>query len=274
MVSDETFSRNEITLANWREYPFSRWAFQNLPELIPTAEITTASEAEGPVAEPGLIGSLSIHRRGGETVTTLEHFRRSHADRFVMMRDGIVLDEWLAPYAEAERPHVVFSVSKSITGMLAGIAVGDGALDPDGKVSDYVPSKRGSAYDEASVRDLLDMTASLDFEENYLDTTGNFARYRRAMLWNPERPDSEHETIRDVLGSLKPKSRPHGRISCWYDVGDERGSFCAIGLHGQWIWVDPTSRIVLAKMSSRPVPSDDAATAAEIEFLGQVARGL
>jgi CubicO group peptidase (beta-lactamase class C family) len=390
MVSDETFSRNDITLANWREYPFSRWAFQNLPELIPTAEITTASEAEGPVAEPGLIGSLSIHRRGGETVTTLEHFRRSHADRFVMMRDGIVLDEWLAPYAEAERPHVVFSVSKSITGMLAGIAVGDGALDPDGKVSDYARSKRGSAYDEATVRDLLDMTVSLDFEENYLDTTGNFARYRRAMLWNPERPDSEHETMRDVLGSLKPKSRPHGGIyyyaspntdmlglvieaavgqryhsyladrlwapmgargaahvtvdrvgaaraaggvcvtardlarfgqlvldggltadgrelipqswvedmrnngdreawkkgndahvfrdgryrSCWYDVGDERGSFCAIGLHGQWIWVDPTSRIVLAKMSSRPVPSDDAATSAEIEFLSQVARGL
>jgi hypothetical protein len=31
---------------------------------------------------------------------------------------------------------------------------------------------------------------------------------------------------------------------------------------------------VLVKMSSRPTPSDDAVTAAEIEFLGQVARGL
>ena len=57
---------------------------------------------------------------------------------------------------------------------------------------------------------------------------------------------------------------PDGRYrSCWYDVGDERGSLAAIGIHGQWIWIDPVSRIVLAKMSSRPAPSDDAATAAE-----------
>ena len=32
------------------------------------------------------------------------------------------------------------------------------------------------------------MTVSLDFVENYLDTQGDFDRYRRAMLWNPERP--------------------------------------------------------------------------------------
>ena len=62
--------------------------------------------------------------------------------------------------------------------------------------------------------------------------------------------------------------------SCWYDIGHERGSLCAIGIHSQWIWIDPISRIVLAKMSSRPAPSDDAATAAEIEFLGHVARGF
>ena len=68
---------------------------------------------------------------------------------------------------------------------------------------------------------------------------------------------------------------PEGRYrSCWYDVGDDRGSLAAIGIHGQWIWIDPVSRIVLAKMSSRPAPSDDAATAAEAQFLGQVARGF
>ena len=123
-----------------------------------------------------------------------------------MMRDGVVLDEWLAPHAEAERPHVIFSISKSITGMLAGIAVGDGKLDPGAKVTDYVTVKRGSAYHAARVRDLLDMTVSLDFVENYLDTQGDFDRYRRAMLWNPERPGARQETMLEVLASLKPQS--------------------------------------------------------------------
>lgn len=389
-MSEEIVSRSKITLANWRQHPFSEWAFQYVPEFVPIAEITAVSGIEEPVTEPGLIASLSIHQPDGEEITALEHFHRSHADRFVMMRDGVVLDEWLAPHAEAERPHVVFSVSKSITGMLAGIAVGDGMLDPQAKVADYVPVGRGSAYHHARVRDLLDMTVSLDFTEDYLDTEGDFDRYRRAMLWNPEREGTKPETMRDVLGSLKPKPHPHGTTyyyaspntdmlglvieaavgmryhsyladrlwgpmgargaahvtvdrvgaaraaggvcvtardlarfgqlildggttvdgreliprswvddmrangdpeawkkgndshifaearyrSCWYQVGDERDCFCAIGIHGQWIWIDPASRIVLVKMSSRPTPSDDAVTAAEIEFLGQVARGL
>jgi CubicO group peptidase (beta-lactamase class C family) len=389
MTDDSGFSRADVTLANWRLHPYSRWAFENVREIIPTAEIAAPSDIEEPVAEPGLIASLSVHHADGETVPALEHLRLSHADRFVMMRDWVVLDEWLAPHADAERPHVVFSVSKSIAGMLAGIAAGDGALDPDVRVSRYVPVKRGSAYRAATVRDLLDMTVSLDFAENYLDTKGTFDRYRRATLWNPQR-GAKQETLAEVLASLKPQAHGHGSLyyyaspntdmlglvieaavgqryhgyladrlwapmgarggasvtvdgvgaaraaggvsvtardlarfgqlvldggitadgrelvprgwvedmrrngnrdawvrggdahvfengryrSCWYDVGDERGSFCGIGIHGQWLWIDPTSRIVLAKMSSRPAPSDEAATAAEIEFLGQVARGL
>jgi hypothetical protein len=390
MSNEMAFRRSDVTLANWRMHPFSAWSFQNVPELMPVAEITAPSAPEEPVAEPGLIASLSVHRDDGSEITALEHLKRSHADRFVMMRDGVVLDEWLAPHAEAERPHVVFSVSKSITGMLAGIAVEDGLLDPDARVTDYVEAKRGSAYGTARVRHLLDMTVSLDFAEDYLDTKGGFARYRRSTLWNPQ-VSGKHETMHEVLASLKPLAgRAHGEVyhyaspdtdmmglvieaavgqrfhaylaerlwapmgargaahitvdrigaaraaggmcvtprdlarfgqlvldggatadgrqlipaswiidmrengdaeawrrghdksifpdgryrSFWYNAGDERDSFCAIGLHGQWLWIDPASRIVLVKMSSRPVPSDDALSAAEVRFLGQVARGL
>ena len=212
MAQQTTFSRKDITLANWRQHPFSQWSFQNVGELVPTAEITAPRGTEDLVAEPGLIASLSIVKADGESMTALEHLKQSHADRFVMMRDGVVLDEWLAPHAEAERPHVIYSVSKSVTGMLAGIAVGDGRLDPDAGVTDYVEVKRGSAYHAARVRDLLDMTVSLDFVENYLDKDGDFDRYRRAMLWNPERAGAKQETMLEVLASLKPRAHPHGTI--------------------------------------------------------------
>ena len=133
MTAQQTFSRGDITLANWRQHPFSQWSFQNVEELVPTAEITPPGAPEDPVAEPGLIASLSIVLADGRSKTALEHLRQSYADRFVMMRDGVVLDEWLAPHAEAERPHIIYSISKSVTGMLAGIAVGDGKLDPDAR---------------------------------------------------------------------------------------------------------------------------------------------
>lgn len=180
------FTRRDITLANWRQHPFSRWAFQNVEELVPSARIAPPGAPEEPVAEPGLIASLSIHGAGGPAMPVIEHLKATHTDHFVMLRGGVVLDEWAAPHADAERPHLIFSVSKSITGLLAGIAAGDGRLDPDKPVSHYVPVRRGGAYGKATVRHLLDMTVSLAFEENYLDAKGAFARYRRATLWNPQ----------------------------------------------------------------------------------------
>ena len=43
----------------------------------------------------------------------------------------------------------------------------------------------------------------------------------------------------------------------WYQTGHENGAFCGIGIHGQWLYVNPKTEVVIAKMSSQPVPVDD-----------------
>ena len=30
---------HQVTLSNWRNYPFNKWSFQHVREIIPTAEI-------------------------------------------------------------------------------------------------------------------------------------------------------------------------------------------------------------------------------------------
>lgn len=381
------FQRSDITLDNWRISPFSRYAFQNLTEFVPVAPITLASRPEPAPSKPGLLASLSLHHPTDGPLPATRHFERSGADSFVVMRDWEVLDEWRAPHADPAKPHIIFSVSKSITGMLAGIAVEEGKLDPDAPVSNYVEVMPDGAYADASVRHLLDMSVSLDFEENYLDRDGQFARYRRSTLWNPPRPDTPQETVAEVLVSLPRKAGAHGKVffyaspntdlaglvieratgvrfheylaerlwkpmgafgaswvtvdragtaraaggicvtprdlarfgqlvldggrnregkqlipeawiadmhgngdpqawlagsggsfpggryrSFWYETGDDRGSFCGIGIHGQWLWVDPQSRLVLVRTSSRPVPSDEALSKIESNLLGQIGR--
>jgi CubicO group peptidase (beta-lactamase class C family) len=382
--------RRAITLANWRTHPQSRWSFQHVSEFVPTAAVTAAA-AEEP-ASPGSapLEGLRIAGPDGASIGLMEYLQASHGDCFVAMREGAVIAEWNAPHCDPRRPHLIFSISKSITGMLAGIAAGDGLLDPEAPVASYVPTAPGSAYAEASVRHLLDMQVSLAFEEDYLDLEGPFDRYRRAMLWNPERPGTQPETMLDVLSVLPKDAHPHGerffyaspdtdmmglvleaatgrrfhdylaerlwkpmgargqayvtvdRVgaaraaggvcvtardlarfgqlmldggrstsreqlvpadwvtdmrengsreawlagnfkddfvdgryrSFWYQTGDGRGSFCAIGIHGQWLWCDPTSRLVLVKFSARPEPTDEASSRREIEILGQIARVL
>ena len=48
MTAQDAFSRSDITLANWRQHPFSQWSFQNVGELVPTAEITAAERRRRP----------------------------------------------------------------------------------------------------------------------------------------------------------------------------------------------------------------------------------
>lgn len=380
--------RAAISLADWRVYPNSRYSFQHVGEFVPTATVAWPARAEEPSPGPAALAGMALADRDGGAIDALAHMRRSHADHVVVLRDGVIVAEWCAETADPAMPHLVFSISKSVTGLLAGIAAGEGLLDPQAPIVDYVPSMAGSAYGSARVRDLLDMTVALDFDEEYLDAGGAFDRYRRAMLWNPERPDSSPETMERFLASLGGKDGPHGarfyyaspnsdllglvveravgrrfhlyladrlwrpmgargaacvtvdragtaraaggvcmttrdlaRLgqlvldggrardgaevvpegwiadmrangdrqawvagnfadmfargryrSCWYDVGDGRGTLAAVGIHGQWLWVDPASRVVIAKTASRPDPSDDDATALEIDMLGQISR--
>lgn len=382
--------RGEITLENWRTHPSSTFSFQNVGEFVPVAEIMPWREPEPATPGAAMLDALRIADTDGGIITATAHLQRSWSDQFVVMRDWQVVGEWLAPHADPDRPHVIFSISKSVTGLLAGIAAEDGLLDPDDEITRYVPSVAGSAYGSARVRDLLDMTVDLDFDEEYQDHGGAFDRYRRAMLWNPEREGTRPETMEAFLGSLGTRGTGHGQRfyyaspnsdllglviqratgiryhryladrlwrpmgakgaaqvtvdrvgtaraaggvcvtardlarmgqlvmdggrgsdgrqvvpaawvadlssggsrqawidgnfadmfangryrSCWYDVGDGRGSIAAVGIHGQWLWIDPVSRIVLAKTSSRPDASDDAATDREIAMLAQIARAL
>lgn len=42
----------------------------------------------------------------------------------------------------------------------------------------------------------------------------------------------------------------------WWITGDERGSFYGRGIFGQYLWLDPTSDVVIAKFSSQPGQRD------------------
>lgn len=206
------FTRKDITLANWREPPFHTWSFANVSELVPTAMISTGTEDEGDNPDTGPLEGMMLTCPDGTQTSATDHLARSHGDCFVAMRDGNILAEWNAPHGSTVRPHLIFSISKSVTGMLAGIAVGDGKLDPAALVSRYVDVPAGSAYETATVRDLLDMTVSLDFVEDYLDHEGDFDRYRRSMLWNPERLGTKPESMESVLVSLPRLPGPHGKV--------------------------------------------------------------
>ncbi|RWO79021.1 MAG: class C beta-lactamase-related serine hydrolase [Mesorhizobium sp.] len=379
------FARNKVLLGNWRESPFSRWSFQNVGELVPSARVAAASSgSEAPAQDlDGLLDEKIALTGGAETVAAF--LARSDTDALTITKAGKFVGDWFAPHMEFGARHIIFSISKSLTGILAGILEGEGVFDPQAPVTRYLPEAAGSAYGDASVRHVLDMSVSLDFEEAYLDPESAFARYRRATLWNP---GGGMESLADFILTLQRLAEPHGRTfryrspnsdllgillerasgqrfaelmheklwlplgamseasvtvdmagtartaggisvtprdlarvgemmrqggiahgrrivpeawvrdtvstggdtdawqrgamaflfpqgryrNKWYQTGAASGAFCGIGIHGQWLYVDPKAEVVIAKMSSQPEPVDEPLDVDMVTFFDALSR--
>ena len=124
-----------------------------------------------------------------------------------MLRDGKVALEWLRPGVQDDEPHIVMSVSKSITALLAGALEGAGLLDPEAPVTRYIPEADGSAFGDAQVRHLLDMTTSTAFVEDY--SPGDDVReYRRSTGWYPA--ENGAPGLHEYLLTIR-KAAEHGR---------------------------------------------------------------
>jgi hypothetical protein len=50
----------QVTLANWRQAPFSRWAFHHVRELVPSSALSESSSVVG----DGLNGGERLRSRG------------------------------------------------------------------------------------------------------------------------------------------------------------------------------------------------------------------
>ena len=191
----------QVTLANWRTSPFNRWAFHHVRELVPSADIPSdpANVWELPSA-PTDLGRLRIG----------EFFDETDSDGLVILHRGRIVFERYANGMTADSPHILMSVSKSLLGLLAGVLAARNVLDPHRLVTDVIPEVRGTAYDGATIRHLLDMRAGIAFDEDYLATTGPIIAYRKAVNWNPLEPGEAPTDLRSFYRELTKSSGPHG----------------------------------------------------------------
>ena len=362
--------KEHTTLANWRTAPYSRWSFHHVDELVRVDPIAAPHEAAELKTGSNLdLGSVMLDDRQ----SVQDALDASHTDAFLVLHEGAIVAECYGQLMQASDRHIIFSVSKSVTGCLAGILVEEGLLDPDKPVMDYVAALKGSAWGDATVRDVLDMTVSIRFVEDYLDPQGDVSRYRVAMDWNPPgdfpyegglhaflpklpKGDGPHghrfhyvSPNSDVLGwvleaasgkkiaellsdkiwrkcgaeadgmitvdkmggartaggicvrardlarfgeMMRNEGRANGKQivparwiedirnngdrgawerggmadlyptgsyrSQWYVPDTHSGALMAIGIHGQWIYVDPDNGLTVIKLSSQPLPEDGA----------------
>ena len=62
--------------------------------------------------------------------------------------------------------------------------------------------------------------------------------------------------------------------SNWYNSGGASGAFMGVGIHGQWLYVDPKAELVIAKLSSQPLPVDQPMDLMHLDMFDAIARSI
>ena len=87
----------------------------------------------------------------------------------IIHNDSIIYEKYWGEMT-SDRLATVFSVSKSITSLMCGIAVDDGYIRSiDDDVTQYLPElkKKAPMWQKLTIRHLLDMQSGLDFDDTY-----------------------------------------------------------------------------------------------------------
>jgi CubicO group peptidase (beta-lactamase class C family) len=115
--------------------------------------------------------TLDVQARADRLVRSVSRARDRYLSRnpvtgFLIARDDHILFEHYQ-YGRTDRDRFVSqSMVKSITGLLVGIAIGDGAIKSvDDTPEKYVPGFKRSEYGRTSIRDLLHMSSGVAFGE-------------------------------------------------------------------------------------------------------------
>jgi CubicO group peptidase (beta-lactamase class C family) len=172
-------------LDDWQIGPRNRWAYQHVDEVVATVVVPRGREAS-PLEQ-------------GEP---LELPEPPYADGVAVLRDGRLLGERYANGMTPDTRHLSQSLAKSVLGLLFARL----GLDASVPVTDLVPEVARSGYREATLRHLLDMTAAIDFVEDY----ANFWRYDAACGWHSPRPGVPTSILEYVATEIGPAGRPHG----------------------------------------------------------------
>lgn len=198
-----------VTLANWQDPPFSRWSFQHVRELIPTARIERGDPRGTPLPRAGQdLGGVRFHALEREWSLT-ELLASSYTDAFLVLHRGQVVAEEYRNGMRPDTTHLLMSVSKSVTGAVAGVLAGRGSLDVSAPVTRVLPELRGTSFDGATVQHLLDMRAGTRFSEDYADPDADVRVYEQLYLWRPRDGQPLPADALAYFASLR-NDGPHG----------------------------------------------------------------
>jgi len=354
--------------------------YRNMEEIFPTRRIAAGSTPSALVAT----ATPEIrYQYGGASYSIADFAKRTDTTGLLILKDNKIVFEGYYAGADQQDLFMSFSAGKSFVSTLVGIAVGEGKIkDLNDPIVRYLPELKGSTYEEATIKQVLQMASGTSYTEEYEDKNSDiamfaaivsrsqgglydFARsfksvekpgthfyyattntevlgelvarvtgkplaeYMSEKLWRPLGAEAPARWILDQPGSvgremagggLQVRLRDYGRFGMlfahdgiaqgqrilpagwveratrpgdsyvdygklqpgyplgygyqWWCLPGDHRPFSAIGIHGQFVLIDPVAHVVVVKLSSWKHAWEDDKESETYAFFAAVANAL
>lgn len=147
----------------------SDYFFQNTSELYPTRTVSV-SETHQPLVRNDVALEGFTYEYEGETRDLADLYTEMETSGLMIIHDGEVVHESYGRGADAGTRFTTWSLVKSITSTLVGVAVADGKIDSvDDQLVKYLPEVAGTAYDGVTIKQALQMSSGIRYDPNLFE---------------------------------------------------------------------------------------------------------
>lgn len=165
------------------QFPALRYSVAHMREFLPTVAVGRGLGAASPLPyrlDPAIDALNFVPTGAAKPMSWATSLLQNYTDGIVVLHRGEVVYERYFGALTPDGQHAAMSVTKSFTGTLAAILVAEGVLDAKQPVVKYVPELQGSAFGDATVRQVMDMTTALQFSEDYANPKAEIWEYSAA----------------------------------------------------------------------------------------------
>lgn len=218
--------------------------FSNMDEALPASPLPISGEKHvWPVNLQPLPETFESY---GEEYGVKDVMLETKTTAMVVVKDGTIVfeDYFLGTGPDDQR--ISWSMSKSFVSSLIGVALKEGAIKSlDDQVTEYAPLLKGSAYDGATLRNVLNMASGVKFNEDYLDPNSDINKMGRALALG--------KSLDDFAASIDERARTPGEGRLYVSIDTHVISMVLRGATGKTL-----QEYFIEKLWSKMGPGADA----------------
>lgn len=137
---------------------------------------------------------------------TTEFLDSTYTQGLLVLKNDTIVYENYSRGQKSNTVHISWSMAKSYISLLFGIAVEEGFVeDLHLTVDYYLPELKGSGYEGVKIKDVLEMSSGVKFDETYSDPNSDISRWFATFVQGK----SQNDFAGTLLNERKPGTYNH-----------------------------------------------------------------